>query len=268
MIPKIIHYCWFGNKDIPKKDKKNIEGWKKLNPDFKIMFWNETNYDINTCDNLYTKQAYKCKKLGFVPDFIRTEIIYNYGGFYFDTDVELLKPLHSLLNEECIMGFQDKKFVNHGQGFAAEPKNPIIKEILDIYSELKFIKEDGSYNLVPSPVYLTDYLVSKGLELNDKTQFINGVTIYSSEYFCPIDYVSKTINVTSNTISIHHYAESWLSPTEKFINSIENSFSSLIPNKIGYVCGRVVSFPFRVLIKIKQMGIIRFLSYIKIKLVK
>ena len=241
MIPKIIHYCWFGNKDIPENDKKNIEGWKKLNPDFKIMLWNETNYDINECDNLYTRQAYKCKKLGFVPDYIRTEIIYNYGGFYFDTDVELIKPLDSFLNEKCIMGFQDKNFVNHGQGFAAEPKNPIIKGILDIYHDLKFINEDGSYNLVPSPVYLTDYLVSRGLILNNKTQFIQDAIVYSSEYFCPIDYVSKNIKVTPNTVSIHHYAESWLSPTEKLINTIEKRCSSLVPNKFGYVFGRLIS---------------------------
>lgn len=268
MIPKIIHYCWFGTKEIPEKDKKNIEGWKKLNPDYKIMFWNETNYDINNCPNNYTKQAYNCKKLGFVPDYIRTEIIYNYGGFYFDTDVELLKPLDFLLDKKCIMGFQDENFVNHGQGFAAEPKNPVIKGLLEIYSELNFLNDDGSYNLVPSPVYLTNYLVTRGLVLNDKTQTIDGITVYSSEYFCPLDYVSKTSKITINTVSIHHYAESWLSPTEKLVSSIENIFSNLLPNRFGYKIGRVISLPFRVATKFKQMGLRGFFRFVTTRLVK
>lgn len=135
MIPKVIHYCWFGNGEMPEKDKKNIEGWKKINPDYQIMRWDESNYDVNK--NAYMSECYSIPKWGFVPDYARTDIIYHYGGFYFDTDVELKKPLDSLLNEKCVMGFEKTDSVNHGHGFAAEKENPIIKELLDYYDGIK-----------------------------------------------------------------------------------------------------------------------------------
>lgn len=208
MIPKIIHYCWFGNGEMPEKDKKNIEGWKKLNPDYKIIRWDEHNYDVNK--NVYMKECYSVPKWGFVPDYARTDIIYQYGGFYFDTDVELLKPLDDFLHESCIMGFEKADSVNHGHGFAAEKGNPIIKELLDYYTDLHFINSDGSLNMTASPVYITQLLVKHGLKLNGKEQIVDGVHVYPVDFFCPKDYLTGEVNITPNSIGIHHFNLSWM----------------------------------------------------------
>ena len=208
MIPKIIHYCWFGNGEMPEKDKKNIEGWQKLNPDYQIIRWDESNYDVSK--NSYMSECYSIPKWGFVPDYARTDIVYRYGGFYFDTDVELKKPLDCLLNEKCVMGFEKKYSVNHGHGFAAEKGNPIIKELLDFYEGIHFINSNGTLNMTASPVYITQLLVSHGLKLNGREQYIDGVHIYPVEYFCPKDYLTGEIKVTSNTIGIHHFNLSWM----------------------------------------------------------
>ena len=251
-IPKIIHYCWFGDKEIPEKDRKNIEGWKKLNPDYEFRFWNEQNYDVKK--NKYMKQAYEKKKLGFVPDYARTDIIYQYGGFYFDTDVELLKPLDELLENECIMGFQNSKEVNHGQGFAAVPKHHLIKGLLDVYENLDFVNEDGSLNLIPSPVFLTQYLKEKGLQLNGEEQYVEGALILPTEYFCPIDYESRKIEITKNTIGIHHYAASWHTELEKVSYAIQRKCVNIFGKKRGDRLGKWLSFPFRVINKFNQLG--------------
>ena len=213
MIPKIIHYCWFGNGEIPEKDKTNIEGWKKLNPDYEIIRWDESNYDVNK--NTYMRECYSVPKWGFVPDYARTDIIYNYGGFYFDTDVELKKPLDELLTESCIMGFEKSDSVNHGHGFAAEKGNSMIKELLDFYENIHFINSDGSLNMTASPVYITELLVKHGLKLNGREQMIDGVHVFQVEYFCPKDYMTGDIKTTNNTISIHHFNLSWMDELEK-----------------------------------------------------
>jgi mannosyltransferase OCH1-like enzyme len=207
MIPKIIHYCWFGNGEMPEQDKQNIEMWKILCPDYEIKRWDESNYDINKC--LYMKQAYEEKKMGFVPDFARLDIIYNYGGFYFDTDVELIKNLDILLNEHAVMGFESTDKINHGHGFGAEPHNELIKELMEVYDRLSFRNNDGSLNLTPSPTYITDFLKAKGVNLNNTEQYVEGVHILPTEYFCPKNMYSGNVDLTKNTISIHHFNMSW-----------------------------------------------------------
>lgn len=208
MIPKIIHYCWFGNGELPEKDRRNIEGWKRLCPDYEIIRWDESNYDIHK--NKYMEECYSIPKWGFVPDYARTDIIYNYGGFYFDTDVELLKSLDEFLDESCIMGFEKKDSINHGHGFAAEKGHPVVKELLDFYGKIHFINADGSLNMTASPVYITKLMQKHGLKLDGKEQVIGDVHIYPVEYFCPKNYISGDIKITKNTISIHHFNLSWM----------------------------------------------------------
>ena len=123
MIPKVIHYCWFGGNPIPEKDRRYIEGWKEKCPDYEIIEWNERNYDVSK--NKYMAQAYEEKKWGFVSDYARLDLVYQYGGIYFDTDVELLKPLDNLLELEMFCGFESTKYVNFGIGFGAEKENPV-----------------------------------------------------------------------------------------------------------------------------------------------
>lgn len=200
------------------------------------------------------KQAYEKGRIGFVPDYARTDIIYQYGGFYFDTDVELIKPLDDLLQNDCIMGFQNSSEVNHGHGFAAVPGHHLIKDILDLYENLNFINEDGSLNLVPSPVYLTQCLVDKGLKLNGKMQYVDGALILPPEYFSPIDYETRKINITKNTVGIHHYAASWHTKLEKITYNIQYMAVKIFGKQRGDGIGKVVSLPFRIMNKVQQEG--------------
>lgn len=212
-IPKIIHYCWFGGAPIPEKDKACIESWRKFCPDYEIIEWNESNYDI--AKNRYMKEAYDVKKWGFVPDYARLDIVYTHGGIYLDTDVEIIRNMDPLLEDEAFMGFEDGKFVALGLGFGAAKGNQHIKTMRDVYEGVSFINPDGSFNTLPSPHYTTEYLLEKGLKQNDAFQQIEGISIYPKAYFCPRDYYTGAMNLTENSYTIHHYNASWLSDKEK-----------------------------------------------------
>lgn len=213
MIPKKIHYCWFGNGQLPEKDRKCIESWKKMCPDYEIIRWNETNYDINK--NQYMKEAYEAKKWGFVPDYARLDIIYEHGGIYLDTDVELIKNLDELLICEGFMGFEDGIHVNPGLCIAAEKHHDVIKKLMGIYDDRKFICDDGTFDLTPSPIMNTDMLIKMGLKTNNEKQIVDGITIFPKDYFCPKDYKSGKLNITDNTYGIHWFNASWQSPHRK-----------------------------------------------------
>ena len=260
MIPKIIHYCWFGGNPIPEKDQKCIDSWKKYCPDYKIIRWDESNYDITK--NHYMKEAYDAKKWGFVPDYARLDIIYENGGIYLDTDVELVKNLDDLFENHGFMGFEDHKCVNPGLGFGAEKNSPMIKNIMDsIYESRHFIKEDGSSDLTPSPQINTYYLVSKGLSITDQMQNINGLTIYPTEYFCPKSFVTGNIVLTKNSYSIHHFNMSWINSFDKKWFLREQKLTVAVGKKAAHIIVRFCSFPGRVVRKIKTIG---FKSTIKI----
>lgn len=212
MIPKIIHYFWFGKNSIPMEHQKYMESWKKYCPDYEIRLWNENNYDIHK--NQYMEQAYRVGKYGFVPDYARLDIIYQYGGFYLDTDVELLKSLDGLRDYPAVMGFERYENVvrvANGQGFGAEKGNPGIKELMEIYRYRNFIKRDGTYNLQTSTGLITNCLRRNGLELNGEKQEVMGITILPEDYFCPIKYSSQgnKVVITDHTYSIHYFAASW-----------------------------------------------------------
>lgn len=212
MIPKIIHYCWVGNKSKPQSVLYCIESWKKFCPDYEIREWNESNYDFNK--NVYMKQAYEAKKWGFVPDYARLDIVYQYGGIYLDTDVELIKGLDKLLNQTAFMGFENtgdgEFFVNCGHGFGAEPHHDIIRAARDLYDDVQFLKEDGTYNLVPSPNYTTQTLKKYGLIQENKDQNLPDMTVYSSDVLCPKNFRTGKLCKTSRTVSIHHFTASWM----------------------------------------------------------
>lgn len=205
-IPKCIHYCWFGRGKMPERFQKNIETWKKYCPDYEIVKWDETNYDISK--NRYMKEAYETKKWGFVPDYARLDIINSNGGIYFDTDVELLRPLDPLLSYELFCGFETSKYVAFGLGFGAVKENPILQEMLDQYEHEKFIMDNGELNLVASPVYQTRVLERHGLVKNGKTQINKDFLALSAEYLSPISPYGVG-NPTARSFSIHQYAASW-----------------------------------------------------------
>lgn len=209
MIPKIIHFFWFGKKPKGKQEKKCIESWKKYCPDYEIKEWNESNVDLNMMP--FVKEAYDAKKYAFVSDVLRLRVLYDEGGIYFDTDVELLKNFDDLLQNAGFIGFENNNFVNTGQCVGAEKGNPIIKEMFDYYKSRHFLNKDGSFNLLGCPIVNTKILTDRGLILNGEMQNIDGFLVLPSDYFNPYDDTLGKLNKTKNTYSIHWYSKSWMS---------------------------------------------------------
>ena len=185
MIPKVIHYCWFGGKEMPKLAKKCIKSWKKYCPDYELKLWNEETFDINS--NPYVKEAYENKKFAFVTDYVRLFALYNYGGVYMDTDVEVLKSIDEFLENAAFTGFESSNYVPTGI-MASEKKLPIIKSLLDYYTDRHFVNTDGSFDITTNTKTITKILSDKGLILNNSYQKVEEFTLYPSDYFCPIDW--------------------------------------------------------------------------------
>ncbi len=207
MIPKVIHYCWVGGNPLPKSDKKYIDSWKKFCPGYQIIEWNENNYDFTKIP--YMKEAYDAKKWGFVPDYARLEIIYQNGGIYLDTDVQVLKSFDELLKYKAFAGFESDQYVALGLGFGAEAGHPILKSLMDSYSDMHFIKADGSLNMTASPKMNTETLLRLGLVANGKRQNIKGMEILPRDFLAPKSFITGLTEITENTYSIHQYDASW-----------------------------------------------------------
>lgn len=215
MIPKVIHYCWFGGNPLDSKSKKCIGSWRKYFPDYEIKEWNENNFDVNSCR--YAKEAYQSKKWAFVSDYARFKILYEYGGVYFDTDVEVIKSFDDILSMGSYMGCErDCDDVNPGLGIAVAPGLGIIKEIIDDYEKSSFYKDNGELNLSTIVERTTSILKKHGLKSCDKIQSVADLFIYPREYFCPINMQTGKLEITKNTHSIHHFAGSWESSNNKF----------------------------------------------------
>lgn len=229
MIPKTIHYCWFGGNPLPELAKKCIESWKKYCPDYKIIEWNETNYDVSKC--AYMKEAYQAKKWGFVPDYARFDIIYHHGGIYLDTDVEIIRSLDGFLGNRAFMGFESENYVNPGLIIGGEKGSREMECIMHWYETHHFIKESGEIDLTASPAIVTKILDGMGLCKEPSVQLLNGaLTIYPKDYFCPMDYYTGDIVITENTHTIHHYCASWLNDrTKKWLLLGRRLYKSLSP---------------------------------------
>lgn len=215
MIPKTIHYCWFGRNPKPKLAEKCIKSWKKYCPDYALIEWNEDNYDLNSAP-LYVRQAYDAQKWAFVTDYVRLQIVYEYGGIYMDTDVELIKPLDSLLTHRAYFGFEDKTYVATGLGFGAEKGTPILKELMDDYQDISFMHLDGTYDATPCPNRNTEIFRKHHLIQDGSRQFLAGdILILPSICLCPIDFETKIRRYSPETISIHWYDASWQTEEER-----------------------------------------------------
>ena len=213
MIPKIIHYGWFGGNPLPDIAEKCMASWKKYCCDYEIVEWNETNFDMNMAR--YSREAAKAGKWAFVADVVRFYTVYNYGGIYLDVDVEVVKSLDEFLSAGMFIGFESEKYINSGQGFGAERKHPLVKKMLDIYTDLPFINSDGTLNTTPSPKYTSKIMSDEGFVLNNTRQTIGNVEVYPRDFFCPKDWLTLEMNITSNTHSIHHFLASWWTEEEK-----------------------------------------------------
>lgn len=207
LIPKKLHYFWFGGNPLPDRYKIWMDSWQKFCPDYEIIQWNESNYDVSK--NEYMRQAYENKKWGFVPDYARLDVIYNNGGIYLDTDVELVKNLDDLLYQKGFAGFETWNNVNFGQGFGAVKGLKILKDMMSDYDNQHFVNEDGSLNLVASPFYQTKVLEANGLIRNGEYQVIKDMTIYPEKLLCGKSMATMRVKTKSYTHAIHHFDGSW-----------------------------------------------------------
>lgn len=207
-IPKTIHYCWFGKKPMPERNQRCIDSWKAYCPDYQIIQWNEDNYDLRK--NRYMKQAYEAGKFGYVPDYARIDLLYEHGGIYMDTDVELVRSLNDLLCLEAYTSFEEYPTINFGGGSGSEKGFALLKEILDFRKNIEFIKPDGSLNKTTCGYYESVPLEKAGLRLDGTLQNVRGMTIFPSEYFHPKSSVTGQIRRTENTYSIHQFNWSWV----------------------------------------------------------
>ena len=207
MIPKVIHYCWFGKGEKPKLAEKCINSWHKYCPDYVFIEWNEENFDINS--NRYVREAYENKKYAFVTDYVRLYALINYGGIYMDTDVELIKSLDPFLDNQAFSGFEEKAWIPTGL-MACEKDFLLFKEYLSYYDDISFVNKDGSLNTVTNTYTITKMTEKHGLVRNGVYQVIEGFVLYPKDYFCPLNDATGQLNKTENTVAIHWFNKSWL----------------------------------------------------------
>lgn len=212
-IPKIIHYCWFGGKPKPPLAQKCIASWKKYCPDFEIMEWNESNFDLSTAP-AYVHQAYEAGRWAFVTDYVRLVALVKLGGVYMDTDVEVVKPLDDYLHHEAFAGFESMDRVQTGL-LACCPEFPLFREFLAHYDTVQFLLSDGTQDITTNVEVLTRLCKARGLQMNDRCQVVDGLAVYPREYFCPVDYETEKLKRTRKTVTIHWFSGSWKTEAER-----------------------------------------------------
>lgn len=208
MIPKTIHYCWFGRGEKPRLAKKCIASWRRLLPDYTIREWNEDNFDIQKYP--YAAYCLKTKKYAFLSDFARLVIVYEHGGIYFDTDVELIRRPDFLLSSGAFYGFENSSFVATGLGFGAARGHASVEAMMRVYESMK-PGPDGQYTMVGCPRINTNALLEFGLQLNGQEQMLGDIHILPPDYLNPYDDPTGRLRKTRNTVSIHWYGKSWMS---------------------------------------------------------
>ena len=229
MIPKIIHYCWFGRGEKPELAIKCIESWKKYLPDYNLKEWNEDNFDISR--NQYVREAYENRKFAFVTDYVRLYAIYTEGGIYMDTDVEVVGGFDKFLHHHAFSGFETDGNVPTGM-MAAEKGSIWAKDLLDQYQDRVFVLPDGSFDMTTNTTVITNYMLDKGLILNNQFQDFPGLcTMYPADFFCPKDHRTGKIRCSKNTVCIHHFAGSWLE--HGFFKDLRHNLKTFLVKIIG-----------------------------------
>lgn len=241
MIPKVIHYCWFGKNPLSELALKCIASWKKFFPDYEIKEWNENNFDLDCCD--YVREAYAAKKWAFVSDYARFWILYTYGGLYFDTDVEVINDMSDIIEKGAFMGCEisDNSVcgigVNPGLGLGTKPGLSLYKEILDSYNGGHFFNNNGTCNYTTIVERTTNILEQHGFVNINVIQEVADIFIYPKEYFCPMDYTTGKLQITDKSRTIHWYDASWFDERMK----VRRRRSEIICNKFHGNIGKFLS---------------------------
>jgi hypothetical protein len=242
-IPKIIHYCWFGSKPIPELELNCIESWSKFLPDYEIMLWNEESFDINSIT--YVKQAYENKKFAFVSDYVRIHALYNIGGIYFDTDVEVIKPLDTYLTDAAFIGFENKTMIGTGI-IGSCKKNKIFEKLLDYYKVTPFVNSKGQLDTATNVQILVGILEKFDFKKENSEQLLAGLHIYERDIFNPKKVKEDSFLTTERTVTIHHFSGSWLTEREKKrgVNIIWRSFFRPVLKKCRRILNKIFGINF------------------------
>ncbi len=230
-IPKIIHLCWFGHGEYDEKMKHCLESWDKYASDYKIMTWNEETFDLDSCT--YVRQAYDMKRWAFVTDYVRFKVLQQYGGIYMDTDMELVKPLDDLLDNDSVLSFKQRALGMKQYGLTSgiimtKANNDLFDPLIEQFESRSYINENGEEDVTPIAKFLTDLLRDRGIRQDNTLQSIDGVTVYPNEYLCPtvpLDGEEGEIELTDNTYAIHHFTGTWRTPEimEKIMEKVRNA---------------------------------------------
>ena len=242
MIPKIIHYCWFGRAPLPELARRCIASWRRYLPDYEIREWNEDNFDVNVIP--YTAEAYAQGKYAFVSDYARFWILYKHGGIYFDTDVEVIRPMDDIIARGNFMGCETDsrnkaapaqgaggvtaQTVNPGHGQGVAPGLGLVRKMLDRYEGMRFVCEANMRNQVTVVHIATQVLLESGMRDVAGLQRVGDVWVYPSEYFCPVSVTTGRTHITANTRTIHHYAGTWVS--RRF--SLRDRLKRMLPERL------------------------------------
>ena len=234
-IPKTIHYFWFGGGEKPESVLKCIKSWKDKCPDFEIKEWNESNYDYHK--HPYMEKAFADKKWAFVSDYGRLDVLYQYGGIYLDTDVEVLKDLSPMCDYNAFIGFENSEKVNNGQGFGAVPKSPIIAELMACYDgDEPYEIINGRKEYMESPKQCTKVLKRHGLIANGMRQTVDEFEVFPVDFFCPLNFDTGKLKVTENTYSIHNFDGSWHGKNYKRYETLRH----ILNNTFGSTRGTIL----------------------------
>ena len=263
MIPKIIHYCWFGGKPLPELAQKCISSWKKYCPDYEIKEWNESNFDLNSCD--YVREAYEAKKWAFITDYVRLYAMVTEGGIYMDTDVEVIKTLDPFLCHKAFSGFEDEVSIPTGI-IACEKNFPLFTKLLEDYDNRHFILQDGKFDLTTNVVTITNLCKKYGFIGDDSRQDICGFILYPHDVFCPKSHVTGIISLTNRTVTIHHFSGSWKNKEAKISIQIKRKLDNKGP--AFHIIAKVVAFPFTYSDRAKNEGVGKATHYYIRKIVK
>lgn len=234
MIPKIIHYCWLSDDKYPDKIQKCIDSWKIHLPDYQFKLWDLKA--INLDENIWVKQAFESKKYAFAADYIRLFAVYNHGGIYFDTDIEVLKPFDDLLHLPYFLGSEGENIIEAGV-FGAEKNAEWLADCLEYYKGKTFINDDGSFNTTTLPIIMGDQIRSKrSIETKSKFEIMNLISngdvkgklfLFPKEYFCAKNMGTGILENTSETYSIHHFAMSWIPYKKKWLANVKRKLMSV-----------------------------------------